>query len=180
MAGQPPSHPGCAKTSLLPLGADVGSAMSMTTPHRRRNIGQQEEHRAAQGTPPTNSGDLFLPLVLQPGVGEMLSPSTLNPLNSRQARETSEKAILYPPTRHLQPPSGHSSKEESDKLGPSLLGTVSPERAAGRIIAKIGGFVRGDGAGRGGILPVQSVWGYAGSLALCSEALQHLSDDSQV
>ena len=151
MAGQPPSHPGCAKTSLLPLGADVGSAMSMTTPHGRRNTGQQKEHRAAQGTPPTNSGNLFLPLLLQPGVGEMLSPSTLSPLNSWQARETSEKAILYPPTPHLQPPSGHSSKEEeSDKLGPGLLGTVSPERAAARIIAKDFGFCKGgrDGAGR--------------------------------
>lgn len=84
----------------------------------------------------------------------MFHSISTKPLNSWQAREMSEKAILYPHPSH-----GHSSKEEeSDKLGPGLLGRVAPERAAARIITKDRGFWKG-ARGAGGILPVQSVWG---------------------
>lgn len=147
------------KTSILPLGANVGSAMSNNHPTHHK------EHRAAPETPPTNPGSLFLPLrlglqlplLLKLGLGEMLIP--LPPkLNSWQAREMSEKAILYP-----QPPYGHSSKkEESDKLGPGVLGRVPPERAAARIITKdcvCCGFFFFGGGGGGGIFPVQAICG---------------------
>lgn len=112
----------------------MGSAMSNNHPTHHK------EHRAAPETPPTNPGSLFLPLclglqlplLLKLGLGEMLIPLPPKPLNSWQAREMSEKAILY-----SQPPYGHSSKkEESDKLGPGVLGRVPPERAAARIITK--------------------------------------------
>lgn len=64
--GTPPHPPtpilAVQKTSLLPLGADVGSAMSMTTPHGRRNIGQQK-----------NTGQLKEHLLLTQGTCSYLS-----------------------------------------------------------------------------------------------------------
>lgn len=117
------------KNFILPLGTDVGSAMSNNYPTHHK------EHRAAPETSPTNpwslclplSAGLQLPLLLQLGVGEMLIPSAPKPLNSWQAREMSEKAILYPHPLH-----GHSSKrEESNKLGPRSLDRLPPHSREG-------------------------------------------------
>lgn len=142
----------CKKTSILPLGADVGSAMS------NNHSTHHKEHRAAPETPPTNPSSLFLPLgpglqlplLLQLGVGKMLIPSAPKSLNSWQARKMSEKAILYPHS-----PYSHSSKEESDKLGPGSLSRVPRRGLLPQSSPKI--FVIFGREIDGGIFPVQAV-----------------------
>lgn len=156
MAGPP--IPAAQKTSILPLGADVGSAMSNNHPAHHK------EHRAAPETPPTHSRTLFLPLRpglqlplhLQLGVGETLIPSAPKPLKQLAGQGNVRKGNSLPsPHHHHHHRHGHSSKKwESDKLEPGPLGKGPPERCAARIITKDFVFW-----GTGSTFPVQAVWG---------------------